>query len=86
MTGSRTFQLRRGAEMPILSITWRKIMDLIGRVGYIENRLGERMPDRRREKSRKQLHEAENAVPEEDADQYPDGHENGIGRVIDVSV
>jgi hypothetical protein len=60
-------------------------MDLIGRVGYIENRLGERKPDRRREKSRKQPHEAENAVPEDDADRHCAESATGIGRVIDVS-
>jgi hypothetical protein len=60
-------------------------MDLIGRVGYIENRLGERKPDRRREKSRKQPHEAENAVPEDDADRHPVEYGAAIGRVIDVS-
>jgi hypothetical protein len=61
-------------------------MDLIGRVGYIENRLGERKPDRRGVKSvRKPPHEEEDARPEEDADRYSAEQKTGIGRVIDVS-
>ncbi len=61
-------------------------MDLIGRVGYIENRLGERKPDRRSSKSgRKPPREAEDARPEQDAERHPPEYGYAIGKVIDVS-
>lgn len=61
-------------------------MDLIGRVGYIENRLGEHKPDRRRLKSdRKPPREAEESRPEDDAERHAAEYGTAIGRVIDVS-
>jgi len=61
-------------------------MDLIGRVGYIENRLGERKPDRRREKTaRKPPHAGDEATLRDDGELHPEEHETGVGRVIDVT-
>lgn len=61
-------------------------MDLIGSVKYIENRLGERKPDRRREKTaRKHIHTPDDAQPRDDADLRPEEPGSGIGRTIDVS-
>lgn len=61
-------------------------MDLIGRVGYIENRLGERKPDLRRRKSAsKPPHAGDEETPRDEGELHSEERETGIGRVIDVT-
>lgn len=61
-------------------------MDLIGRVGYIENRLGEHKPHQGKGKPAPKRPQAGGDGKESQvADHQPEGHGDGIGRVIDVS-
>jgi hypothetical protein len=61
-------------------------MDLIGSVKYIENRLGERQPHQGKGKpAPKHPQAADDGKEREAAGRQPEGHGDGMGRVIDVS-
>ncbi|MDP2143483.1 MAG: hypothetical protein Q8J80_05060 [Gallionella sp.] len=60
-------------------------MDLVGSVKYIENRLGERKPSQGKGKPVPKHPHATDDGKEPVTAREPEGHGDGIGRVIDVS-
>lgn len=80
--------LKKSTYLPMLAITWEQIMDLIGSVKYIENRLGERKPSHGGGKSaQKNTHGGASGASEDQADTHPSPAESDtrLGRKVDTT-
>ena len=80
--------LKKSMELPICKLTWEQIMDLIGSINYIENRLGGRKPNQERGKSaqrnvRKDFVDEKNSQSE--SSHFQMEYDNRLGRKIDTT-